>query len=168
MNPMNSGLPAFVAHPSDHEIVISRVFDAPRSLVFKAWTDPRHVMAWWGPYGFENTECSLDLRVGGSFHLSMTGPDGKSYPCQGVYQEIVEHERICYLGTADEGHPCGAGLPPQALVTVEFEDEDGKTRLTVNTRMSCPEAKVAAAQGGYIVGWTESLDRLAHFTALKH
>jgi uncharacterized protein YndB with AHSA1/START domain len=166
---MNDKLPAFVAHPSDHEIVISRVFDAPRALVFKAWTDPRHVMAWWGPHGFENTECALDLRVGGKFHLQMTGPDGKEYPCQGTYSEIVEAERITYIGIAEDGHACGAGIPPRALVTVDFEDEeDGKTRLTINTRLPNPAAKTAAAQGGYIVGWTESLDRLAHFTALHH
>ena len=66
-------------------------------------------------------------------------------------------------------HACGAGLPPRAVVTVDFEDEvGGKTRLTINTRLPNPAAKTAAAQGGYIVGWTESLDRLAHFTAAKH
>lgn len=160
---------AYVAHPSDHEIVISRVFDAPRELVFKAWSDPRHVMAWWGPHGFENTECALDFRVGGKFFLSMTGPDGKDYPCQGTYSEIVAPERIAYVGIAEDGHACGAGLPPRAMVTVEFEDAGkDKTRLTINTRLPNPAAKMAAAQGGYIVGWTESLDRLAHFSALKH
>lgn len=159
---------AFVAHPSDQEIVISRVFDAPRELVFKAWTDPRHIMAWWGPQGFENTECSLDLRVGGSFHLQMTGPDGKEYPCRGTYSEISAPERIAYIGTAEQNHPCGAGLPPQALVTVDFIAEGNGTRLTINTRLPSPDAKKAAAQGGYVTGWTESLDRLAHFAAPRH
>ncbi|MDE2600482.1 MAG: SRPBCC domain-containing protein [Rhodocyclaceae bacterium] len=166
---MDQKLPTFVAHPSDHEIVISRVFDAPRELVFKAWTDPRHVMAWWGPHGFENTECALDLRVGGSFFLSMTGPDGKDYPCRGTYEEIVAPARIRFSGIAEDGHACGAGLPPYAMVTVDFaEEENGKTRLTINTRMPNPAAKTAAAQGGYVVGWTESLDRLAHFIAPHH
>jgi len=152
---------AFVAHPSDHEIVISRLFDAPRELVFKAWTEPRHILAWWGPKGFVNTECSVDLRVGGKFRLLMDGPDGNSYPCHGTYQEIIVPERISYMGEADDRHACGAGIPPRALVTVNFDDEDGKTKLTINTRLSSAAAKQAAAEGGYIPGWNGSLERLA-------
>lgn len=166
---MNEPSDTYVAHPSDREIIISRVFDAPRELVFKAWSDPRHVMAWWGPHGFQNTECALDFRVGGKFYLSMTGPDGKDYPCRGSYSEIIVPERIAYVGVAEDGNACGAGLPPRALVTVDFEDEgNGKTRLTINTRLPDPAAKTAVAQGGYIVGWSESLARLAQFTAAHH
>jgi uncharacterized protein YndB with AHSA1/START domain len=151
----------FVEHPSDCEIVISRSFDAPRTLVFKAWTDPRHVNAWWGPHGFDNTECEIDLRVGGIFRLQMRGPDGKLYPCQGTYQEIVEPERIRYLGLAEETHPCGAGLPPKALVTIDFAElRPNRTQLTINTRLQSAAAKQAAAQGGFIAGWSDSLERL--------
>ncbi len=154
----------FVEHPSDNQIVMSRVFDAPRPLVFKAWTDPRHISAWWGPHGFENTECAVDLRVGGTFRLQMRAPDGKLYPCQGTYREIVEPERIAYLGVAEDSHPCGAGLPPRALVTIDFtEQQDNKTLLTIHTRLESAAAKQAAAQGGYIAGWSDSLERLNAF-----
>lgn len=150
-----------VRHPSASELIISRVFDAPRQLVFQAWTEPKHVMAWWGPSGFENTECAMDFRVGGSFRLLMRGPDGNMYPCHGTFQEIVVPERITYLGIAEDGHPCGAGLPPRALVTVRFDEEEGgKTRLTIDTQLESAAAKQAAADAGYIVGWSDSLLRL--------
>jgi uncharacterized protein YndB with AHSA1/START domain len=137
------------------------VFEAPRALVFKAWTDPRHVTAWWGPHGFENTECNVDLRVGGTFRLQMRAPDGNVYPCTGTYHEIVEPERIAYLGQADDGHPCGAGLPPQSRVTIDFtEPSAGKTLLTITTRLQSAAAKQAAAEGGFIAGWSDSLERL--------
>lgn len=85
------------------ELVISRVFDAPRTLVWKAWTDPKHVMQWWGPKGFNNSSCESDLRVGGTFHLNMSAPDGNTYPCKGIYREIKEPEHIVYDSEACEG-----------------------------------------------------------------
>ena len=74
--------------PDERTIVITRVFDAPRDLVFKAWTDPKHVAQWWGPQGFTNPLCEMDLRVGGVFRVHMRGPDGVTYPCKGVYREV--------------------------------------------------------------------------------
>ena len=71
------------------EVVITRVFDAPRALVFKAWTDPKHIARWWGPMGFTNPICELDARVGGAWRIVMRSPTGIEYPCGGVYREIV-------------------------------------------------------------------------------
>jgi len=70
----------------EQELVLTRVFDAPRELVFKAWTDPKHVAQWWGPHGFTNPVCELDLRPGGAILIHMRGPDGVVYPMTGTYQ----------------------------------------------------------------------------------
>lgn len=147
--------------PTDSEVVITRTFDAPRRLVWQAWTDPQHIMRWWGPAGFNNETCESDLRVGGRFRLEMRAPDGNVYPCIGTFREIVEHERIVYDGEAAEGHPCGAGIPPRAVVTISFADTQGKTHLTLHTRFASTERKQAAAAARFVVSWEEALERLA-------
>jgi uncharacterized protein YndB with AHSA1/START domain len=146
----------------ERTIVITRVFDAPRELVFKAWTDPKHVAQWWGPKGFENTTCEMNLRVGGSFRLWMRGPDGTMYPCEGVFREVVVPERIVYAGPA-RGDACGAGLPPNAVVTVTFDEDDGETTMTIHTRLQSAADREAAVKMGFRAGWTDSFDRLAEY-----
>lgn len=148
---------------SASELVITRTFNAPRALVWQAWTDPKHIMQWWGPAGFNNETCASDLRVGGRFQLQMRAPDGNVYPCIGTFREIVEHERIVYDGEATEGHPCGAGIPPRAEVTVSFAAQDGKTHLTLHTRFASAERKQAAAEARFVVSWEEAMQRLDDF-----
>ncbi len=143
------------------ELIITRTFNAPRALVWKAWTDPAHVKQWWGPKGFNNAACEADLRVGGRFHLEMCAPDGNVYPCVGIFREIVELERIVYASEAEDGHPCGAGIPPRALVTVSFAEQDGKTTLTLHTRFESAERKQAAVAERFSISWQEALERLA-------
>ena len=150
-------------NPTGHELVITRTFDAPRALVWKAWTDPAHVMKWWGPNGFSNSSCESELLVGGRFHLNMCAPDGNSYPCNGIYREIREPERIVYDSEADESHPCGAGLPPRSLVTITFVEHDNKTTLTLHTRFETVVRKDAANQAGYSISWGQALERLDGF-----
>ncbi len=145
----------------NNELVITRTFDAPRALVWQEWTDPRHIMQWWGPAGFDNETCASDLRVGGRFRLEIRAPDGKVYPCVGTFREIIEHERIVYDGDAVEGHPCGAGIPPRAVVTISFAEQQGKTQLTLHTRFASAERKEAAAGARFVVSWEEALGRLA-------
>lgn len=145
---------------TDREIVISRVLNAPRALVWRAWTDPKHIMQWWGPAGFINETCESDLQVGGRFRLEMRAPDGNVYPCIGTFREIVEHERIVYDGEAAEGHPCGAGIPPRAVVTITFAEHEDKTRLTLHTRFASPERKQAAADARFVISWKEAMQRL--------
>lgn len=145
---------------NDHELVISRIFDAPRLLVWQAWTDPKHLIQWWGPNGFSNTAFEMDFRVGGCFHLNLCAPDGTIYPCQGIYREITAPERIVYTSTADEKHPCGAGLPPRSVVTITFNELGNQTELIVHTRFETASRCEAANQAGYHKGWTESLGRL--------
>lgn len=147
----------------ENELTITRTFDAPRTLVWQAWTDPKHIMHWWGPAGFDNETCASDLRVGGRFQLEMRAPDGNVYPCIGTFREIVKHERIVYEGEATDGHPCGAGIPPRAVVTISFAEQQDKTRLTLHTRFASAERKQAAAAARFVVSWEEALGRLDDF-----
>ncbi len=151
-----------VSLDADRAIVLSRVFDAPRDLVFDAWTHPDHIAEWWGPAGFENTRVDVDLSVGGAFRILMRAPDASVHECAGVFLEIVRPERLVYEGDAAAGDACGAGLPPKARVTVTFEElADGATRLTIDTRFLTPAARLAARAGGFTKGWLEGLERLA-------
>lgn len=92
---------------ADKEIVSTRVLDAPHSLVFKAWTDPKHVAQWWGPKNSMNPVCELDVRPGGTMRIHMRGPDGSVYPMMGAYQEIVEPERLVFTSAtlSESGTP---------------------------------------------------------------
>jgi uncharacterized protein YndB with AHSA1/START domain len=92
----------------DREIVFKHVFNAPRDLVFIAWTDPKHMAQWWGPKGFANPVCELDIRPNGAIFIHMRGPDGIVYPMKGIFHEIVEPERLVFTSTAfedKEGNP---------------------------------------------------------------
>ncbi|MGH6819472.1 MAG: SRPBCC domain-containing protein [Methylocella sp.] len=150
------------AKPSEElAIVITRIFDAPSELVFKMFTDPKHLARFWGPAGFTSTVREMDPRPGGTFRLEMRGPDGATYPCEGLYREVITPERIVYSGGPDCGHPCGGGLPPRALVTITFAGHDGKTTLTINTRFESIADRDAAVKMGFNTGWASSLDRLA-------
>jgi uncharacterized protein YndB with AHSA1/START domain len=154
------------AEPTEREIVITRVFDAPRELVFRAWTEPEHLARWWGPIGFTLPYCTIDLRPGGVIHFCMRSPEGQDIWCQGVYREIVAPERIvCTSSFSDvEGNvvsPTHYGLgpdwPAETLITVTLDEHQGKTTLTM--RQSgiplIPESEGAQQ------GWNESFDRLA-------
>ncbi len=147
---------------AERELVITRVFDAPRSLVFKAWTDPRHVAEWWGPQGFTNPVCELDVRPGGAIRIHMRGPDGTLYPMTGVYQEIVEPERLMFTSAAldEEGNPLF-----EVLHTVTFAEQGGKTTLTLQARVVKTTAKAAPYLAGMQAGWTQSLERFEAYVA---
>ncbi|HEX4369431.1 MAG TPA: SRPBCC domain-containing protein [Rhodopila sp.] len=141
----------------ERHIVIERMVDAPPALVFQCWTDPAHMTRWWGPHGFTNPVCELDVRVGGTWRIVMRGPDGTDYPCGGVYQEIVPAERLMFTNIATDA----AGKPIlEGLTTVTFAEMNGKTRMTVSTGA---KALVGYARGyleGMEIGWTQSLERL--------
>ena len=149
------------------ELVITRVFDAPRELVFRVWTDPKHVVHWWGPRGFTAPFIKIDLRVGGSFHYCMRSPDGKEYWTKGVYREIVAPEKIVstmyfsdkegnFVEPAHYGF--GPDVPSEMLDTVTFSTHEGnKTKLTLhrNTPISISKRYMEDQ------GWAQSLERFA-------
>ena len=141
------------------EIVITRVLDAPRRLVFETWSNPKHLARWWGPKDFTLPGCEMDFRPGGVYRFVMRGPDGKDYPFHGVYREIVPPARIVFTAIIDNAPG------NELLTTVTFEEHSGKTRLTV--AQTIPTEPYARGQKQ---GWTESLERLAEYVAkeLKH
>jgi uncharacterized protein YndB with AHSA1/START domain len=158
------------ANAADRELVIVRVFDAPRALVWKAWTEPERLIRWWGPRTFTTPVAKIDLRVGGAFLYCMRGPDGKDIWATGVYREIVPGKRIVVTDSfADEKgnvvpatyYGLSADIPLEMHVTVTFEDHDGKTKLTLHHVGLPPGPELEGANQG----WNESFDKLAETLA---
>ncbi|HZP77998.1 MAG TPA: SRPBCC domain-containing protein [Pseudolabrys sp.] len=150
------------------EVTITRVYDAPRSLVFKMWTDPQHMAQWWGPQGFTNPVCELDVRPGGRMYVVMHGPAGtdfdRDFPMSGTFHEIVAPERLVFTSVAEDDN----GNPHlEAYTVVTFEDLGGKTRLTVSTKAIGISDAAPAMLGGMEAGWTQSLEKLAALPALR-
>jgi uncharacterized protein YndB with AHSA1/START domain len=148
-HPLSESEPA-----SDREIVVTRVFDAPRALVFKAWTDPKHLGRWWGPNGFSITTHEMEFKPSGVWRFVMHGPDGRDYQNKVVYVEIAESERLIYR------HVSG----PQFQMTVTFADDGDKTMLTA--RMLFESAALrdkVIEEFGAIEGLKQTLGRLADF-----
>jgi uncharacterized protein YndB with AHSA1/START domain len=140
------------------EVNLTRTFDAPRDLVFRAWTDPKHLAQWWGPHGFTNPVCEADVRPGGAIRIDMRGPDGVVYPMTGTFHEVVAPERLVFTSVAvGEG---GKTLI-KAMNTVTFAERDGKTTLTLNARVLELAPEFAANAAGMEEGWSQSLERLA-------
>ena len=142
----------------ERELVITRVFDAPRSLVFKAWTQPEHLARWWGPQGFVNVAWEMDVRPGGAWFRRMQAPDGTLSTKCGVYQEVVPPERLVftYVNEAADGT-----RDRETLVTVTFEEQGAQTRLTLHhTGFESIESR-DAHQGG----WTSCMERFAEYLA---
>jgi uncharacterized protein YndB with AHSA1/START domain len=148
-----------VREPADRVLVITRIFDAPRELVFKAWTDPEHLVRWMGPRGFKSTVVHSELRAGGAYRIHMLGPEGDHHWTQGVFREIVEPERLVMAGgwADEEGNPTS----PETLLTLTFEDHAGKTKLTLHQAVFESATACDAHRGG----WNSSLDRLAEYLA---
>jgi uncharacterized protein YndB with AHSA1/START domain len=147
------------APESDREIVVSRVLDAPRELVWKAMTDPNHVIHWWGPRGFSTTIEVMEVRPGGAWRLVMHGPDGTDYPNRSVFREVVEPERLVYVhGGSKKGGPAA-----NFTATWTFEDLGaGKTRLTMRSLFAtAAERDTVVKVYGAIEGGRQTLERLS-------
>jgi uncharacterized protein YndB with AHSA1/START domain len=147
-----------------HEFVITREFDAPRELVFKAWTDPKHLAHWWGPTGFTNPVCQWDARPGGKIYDVMRAPDGTDYPMGGEFREIVPPERLVLMcGALDDK---GKFLF-EFLHTATFTERNDKTTLTLNSRVLKTTAEANKYIGGFETGMTLSLVRLANLAQTR-
>jgi uncharacterized protein YndB with AHSA1/START domain len=140
---------AHKTNTADREIVTTRVLNAPRELVFKAWTDPDQLVQWWGPKGFTNTFHEFDLRPGGIWRFVMHGPDGVDYQNKSVFVEVVNPERIVF------DHVSG----PRFQVVATFAEQAGKTTLTFRMRFEsaaeCDKVKAFAVEGN-----EQNFDRL--------
>ena len=143
-----------VTTPTDREIVLTRVFDAPAHLVYRAFTDPELLKRWFGPHGWSLTVCEVDLRVGGAWRYVLKGPDGTTMGMGGVYQEIVPGRRTVHTESFDD-------YPGDSVVTTVLTEHDGKTTLTATVRYESKEVRDAVVESGMEHGAAETYDRLA-------
>jgi uncharacterized protein YndB with AHSA1/START domain len=146
----------------ERTLVTTRVFDAPREAVYKAWIDPKQLARWFPPEGFTSPRCEVDPRPGGVIRVDMKAPDGppfdgKVFPGPGVFREVVPNERLVFTM---EPEIDGQKLP-MVLTTVRFEDQTGKTKCTVEQTLETVEAFKAMAKQGMAEGINESLGKLA-------
>jgi uncharacterized protein YndB with AHSA1/START domain len=141
----------------ERTVVITRVFAAPRELVWDCWTDAKHMAQWFGPKGFTTPVCEIDAKVGGELRIVMRAPDGAEYPMKGVFLEVVAPERLVYTNIAVD--KSGNHLL-EGETTVILTEQGGKTTLTVTAHAV---GKVPAAPqmlAGMEAGWTQSIDKL--------
>lgn len=142
----------------ERELVITRILDAPRDVVFRAWTEPDRVARWWGPQGFVTTYCDMDIRPGGAFRVCMRSPAGAEHWKQGIYREIVAPERLVFTFAWEDAE----GKPGhQTLVTVTLADRGGRTELTLHQAVF----ETAPARDDHRRGWTSTLQRFAEYLA---
>ncbi len=147
-----------VTTPTEREIVMTRVFDAPRSLVLDAFTKPELLRCWLGPRGWSLVACEIDLRVGGAYRFVGRGPDGTDMGWGGVYREIKLPERIVHTESFDD-------YPGESLVTAVWVEHGGKTTLTITLLYPSREVRDAVISSGMEHGAAESYDRLAEMLA---
>lgn len=147
-----------VTTPTDREIVMTRVFDAPRRMVFDAFSKPELLKRWFGPWGWCLVVCDVDLRVGGGFRFVMRGPDGREMGMRGVYREIVAPERSVHMESFDD-------YPGESQVTAVFAEQRGKTTLTATVLYPSKEVRDAVIKSGMEHGAAESYDKLAELLA---
>ncbi|MGC1677784.1 MAG: SRPBCC domain-containing protein [Candidatus Binataceae bacterium] len=147
------------AIPAERELVITRIFDAPRKVVYQAWADPEQMVKWLGPQGFTGKIEKMDARPGGAYRFYMRDPQGGDHWQQGVFREIVEFERIVqtYAWADAAGNP----IRPETLLTVTFEDHGAKTKLTLHQAVF----ESVTARDMHRGGWTSALDRLEEVLA---
>jgi uncharacterized protein YndB with AHSA1/START domain len=145
--------------PDNREATATRVFDAPRELVWEAMTRPEHVARWYGPRGTTLTTCEIDLRPGGAFRYVMRGPDGSEVAFAGVYREVVPPARIVNSWGLESmpGH--------EAVETATWEEADGRTTVRMSIVFATPEDYAGWAGSGAFGGWSATLDRLAELVA---
>ena len=140
--------------------MISRVLDAPRTLVFDAWTDPKHVGEWYGPRGFTTTTHTMDVRAGGVWKFIMHGPDGVDYQNRIVFIEVVRPERLVYSHGGEEG------APGRFHVTITFDEHNGKTLLTMRSLFESAAARDWVVKEHHAIeGGNQTLDRLQEHLA---
>ena len=151
---MASSATASVTLPTDDQILITREFDAPPELVYRAWTEPDLVRRWWHANRGEMTVCDIDLRVGGRWRYVMVTPDGTEVAFNGEYREIAPNERIVQTEVFEPYPDAGA------LETLTFEDVDGRTRVTMLVQHQLPEHRDMHINSGMEAGLQDALDLL--------
>jgi uncharacterized protein YndB with AHSA1/START domain len=147
------------------ELTIMRIFDAPRELVFRAWTDPNLMAKWWGPRGVTNPICEMDVRPGGTINIVMLAGkelgemEGQEWPMKGTFSEVIPPERLAYTSSAIEDENGTSQL--ENKVTVTLEDLGGKTKMTLHILVTKAGPGTEAPLSGMEMGWTQSVDKLS-------
>jgi uncharacterized protein YndB with AHSA1/START domain len=148
---------------TERTVTITRVFEASRDMVFKAWTDPTHLAAWWGPRGFTNPVCEVDLRVGGKLRIVMRAPDGAEHPMIGIFREITPPQCLVFTNIVTDH---AGTILLEGLTTVTLaEHGDGHAKLTVESRAVARVDYASRMLEGMEAGWTQSIDRLGEHLA---
>ncbi len=148
---------------AERELILQREFDAPRTLVWKAWTDPQHIGQWWGPKGFTITTIEMDVRPGGSWRYIMHAPDGTNYDNRITYRELLAPERMVYDHGSDKDDD-----PDQFLVTVTFDQRGEKTYLTMRMLFQTIEQREQTAAFGAVEIGYQTLAHLADHLESMH
>jgi uncharacterized protein YndB with AHSA1/START domain len=143
---------------AEHELVLTRLIDAPREKLYRAWTDPELLKQWFAPLPYTTPFAELDVRAGGANIVTMRGPDGQDMPNRGVYLEVVENERLVFTDAYVEAWVPSA--KPFMTVILTFEPEAGQTRYTARVRHWSAEDKEAHEKMGFHVGWGICADQL--------
>jgi uncharacterized protein YndB with AHSA1/START domain len=149
----------------ERDLVMTRVFDAPRDVVFRAFSTSEALARWWGPKGWTLAVSNLEFRSGGTWHYCMRGPNGEESWGLSRYSEIVDGERIVYTDAFSNAEGKVAEGMPQMQITVEFADEDGETRVTSRTEFASAAELQQVLDMGVVQGATETWDRLAAYLA---
>jgi uncharacterized protein YndB with AHSA1/START domain len=139
------------------DVTLTRLLDAPRELVWAAWTDPARMAQWWGPHHFTNPVCTIDARVGGGFLVQMKAPDGTVYPMAGTFTEVVKPERLRFKAFAEA---LDGTKYLESDTTVTFEQDGARTRLTVKASARGLHPAAPQMLAGMEAGWSQSLERL--------
>lgn len=159
-------------YPAEDEIVFVRIFDAPRDLVWRAWTDPQLLRQWWGPHDFDAPDCEIELKPGGAYRIVARGPDATRYPVKGVYLEIVDRERLVMTDNSEEmprfwreayarRRKTNPGEPPaEIILTLSLEDAGDGTRMTLSSRFATPADRAASLAMGSEETWRQSFEKL--------
>jgi uncharacterized protein YndB with AHSA1/START domain len=144
--------------PMTREVTLTRVLDAPRELVWQAWTESKRMAQWWGPHHFTNPVCEIDARPGGKWLIHMKAPDGAVYPMTGTFTAVEKPARLVFKAHAEA---LDGTQYLESVTEVTFEDEGGRTRLTVKANAKGLHPMAPQMLAGMDAGWSQSLERLA-------
>jgi uncharacterized protein YndB with AHSA1/START domain len=145
------------------DLVLARIIDAPRQLVWRAWTDPDHLKKWWAPAPWTTPECEMDVRPGGGFRTLMRGPDGEEVSVQGIFLEVVENERLVFTDALEPGYRLARNPFFTAIITLE--EHAGGTRYTARALHKDDADREKHEQMGFHEGWGRCLDQLTELVA---
>ena len=160
---VRNGPTSIQADRAERQLIVERVFDAPRALVWKAWTEPERIARWWGPQGWDTTNYTMDVKPGGVWHYCMRGPDGTESWGKAVYRDIVPPERLVYYDVFSDA---AGGTNEEMfgmLITIEFTEIGQKTQVTSITEFASVEQLEAILAMGVVEGVSQTWDRLDEY-----